>query len=108
MIEVPNYPERTVQHVDFALLLNVAKICLKFNLKFYVNYEFGKDFLRKLELRKCMMCKGSSCEGTGFLNGIDEQTLCARKDRSGAGFINIRKMKKTLQHCNFSRMGAAW
>lgn len=28
---------------------------LKFNLKFYVNYEFGKDFLRKLKLHESIV-----------------------------------------------------
>lgn len=100
------------QGYDLFAFFCKAAMRLKFNLKFYVNYEFGKDFLRKLKLCESIMKRQRSCcKGTKFFREIYYHAPCdlSRKCRNDSGFTDVGIMEQILQKQNNNqKMVAAW
>lgn len=99
------------QGYEFFAIFCKGTMRLKFNLKFYVNYEFGKDFLRKLKLRESIVeRRRSCCRRAKFFREIYYHSPydLNRKCRNDSGFTDAGIMERILQKHNNRQMGAAW
>lgn len=85
---------QTTQIFDFKPFSYIRAMHFKFNVKFYVNYEFSKEFLRKLIVYRSIKTEGVS-------EGVKRRTICVplkkRKVYACKLYENMERMRKGKQ-----------